>query len=174
MVLVEITHFVVDVDGCWYRCIKLHRQIASARVRLCIAFDAVVDLSGLNLIRHDIEWNAKRQENDTEDDEDYHCGAVAWDWPPRNESLLLEPVSFQRCEFIFSALHLLLTNFHLININLARKYENLELNIYTDPLVIRSQAENRPACFDKGRQIHALEVRKLRGEQAITAIAALR
>jgi hypothetical protein len=62
-----------------------------------------------------IQKKVLKEKNDTKHHKDYHRGAVAWDWPPRDKRLLLEPAGFKRCEFVFSALHLLLTDFHLIN-----------------------------------------------------------
>ena len=89
VVLVEIVQLIVNVDWAWD--VLWDSQILSALgdtllARVIVVFNLVFH----DLITHDVQDDAKAQENDTENSESDHSGAKGGDWSPCWQSLLLE------------------------------------------------------------------------------------
>lgn len=90
VVLVEVVQLIVNVDWTWD--VLWDSQSLGALDDISGARDIVVfQLVLHDLITHDVQDDAKAQENDTEDGESDHSGAERGDWSPSWQGLLLEP-----------------------------------------------------------------------------------
>jgi hypothetical protein len=90
VVLVEVVQLIVNIDWAWD--VLWDSQILSAlgdtiwEARVIVVFYLVLD----DLITHDVQDDAKAQENDTENSESDHSGAKGGDWSPSWQGLLLK------------------------------------------------------------------------------------
>lgn len=79
MILVEVTKFVVEVE--WSINLFVNGQFNVAH-KLIVTLLAVGQLNLLNFVRHYIHDHSKRQERDSEDNENSNGRDVTWDWAP--------------------------------------------------------------------------------------------
>ena len=89
VVLVEVVQLIVNVDWAWdvlWDSQSLSALDDTRGARVIIVFHLVLH----DLITHDVQDDAKAQENDTENSESDHSGAKGGDWSPCWQSLLLE------------------------------------------------------------------------------------
>jgi hypothetical protein len=90
VVLVEVVQLIVNIDWAWD--VLWDSQILSAlgdtiwKARVIVVFYLVLD----DLITHDVQDDAKAQENDTKNSESDHSGAKGGDWSPSWQGLLLK------------------------------------------------------------------------------------
>ena len=92
MILVEIVKLIVDVNWAWDFLSDLVEldQTVFFGPNFVLA-KIVISLFHFNdLIRHDVEHHADRQEHNTKDTESEHSAHGSWHRPPRRQSLLLE------------------------------------------------------------------------------------
>ena len=90
VVLVEVVQLIVNVDWAWdvlWDSQSLSALDDTRGARVIIVFHLVLH----DLITHDVQDDAKAQENDTENSESDHSGTKRGDWSPSWQSLLLEP-----------------------------------------------------------------------------------
>ena len=102
MVLVEVVQLVVNVHWAWD--VLRDGQCLSAlddtrRARVIVVFYFVLH----DLITHDVQYDAKAQENDTENSKSNHSGAKRGDWSPSWQGLLLEPRILQLLNLLTDA-----------------------------------------------------------------------
>ena len=89
VVLVEVVQLIVYVYWAWdilWDCQSLSALDDTRGARVIVVFYLVLH----DLITHDVQDDAKAQENDTEDSKSDHSGTKRGDWSPSWQSLLLE------------------------------------------------------------------------------------
>ena len=117
MVLVVVGELVVDID--WL--LHLSRSGEGERATLPEReIHRVGNQCRLDLVRHDVERNAKRQEDSAKHNKDDHGAAVAGHGSPSVQILLLESVAFERFKFLLATLLFLFCDFHIYNYKLIR------------------------------------------------------
>lgn len=129
VVLVEIIELVINVDWAWDVFGDFELLLAN-----CLIFRAaiiiVLNLDFLDLIAHDVQEDAKTQENHTENCEGDHGGAEGRNGSPGWEGLLLEAGALELLDLFADAKLLLFCDIHsFLDYNL---FNNCLLSSYLD------------------------------------------
>ena len=92
MVLVEVVKLIVDIDRCLYGSGDVERNGASVGKCTTAELIVIIALHGdlVNLVTHCVEYDAKTEEDNSEDSEGDHCRFEGGNGSPCWECLLLE------------------------------------------------------------------------------------
>lgn len=110
MVLVKVIKLIVHIDWSSDFLFDINYNVASA---LLSAHVVVLLRNALDFIAHDVQDDAKSEENNAEDTENNHSGAERGYGSPCRQHLLLELAVLKLLNLGVDSIALLLSDFHL-------------------------------------------------------------